>query len=69
MSEYDKAIADHTEAIRINPEDAVAYNDRGFAYYKMGEYDKAIADHTEAIPLNPDCTAVYITRGNAYWDE
>ncbi len=62
--EFDKAIADYTEAIRLNPKFAKAYVDRGIAYVDRGfdyvnkvkvegEIDKAIADLTEAIRLNP----------------
>ena len=50
---YDKAIADFTEAIRLDPKDADAYCNRARAYYSKGEYDKAIADYSEAIRLNP----------------
>ena len=32
--EYDKAIADYTEAIRLDPKDAKAYCSRGWAYGK-----------------------------------
>jgi tetratricopeptide (TPR) repeat protein len=42
--DYDRAIADYSEAIRINPRDAVAFNDRGFAHSTKGDYDRAIAD-------------------------
>ena len=52
--EYDKAIADYTEAIRLDPKDATAYDDRGNAWYAKNEYDKAIADYTEAIRLDPE---------------
>ena len=51
--EHDKAIADCTEAIRLDPKDAKAYCNRGVAYGSKGEYDKAIADFTEAIRLDP----------------
>ena len=53
--DHDKAIADFTEAIRLNPKDAEAYYSRGGAYGEKGDYDKAIADFTEAIRLNPQC--------------
>ena len=42
-----------TEAIRLDPNNASAYNNRGFAYGSKGDYDRAIADYTEAIRLDP----------------
>ena len=52
--DYDKVIANCTEAIRLNFEDAAnAYYNRGGAYESKGEYDRAITDFTEAIRLNP----------------
>ena len=57
--EYDKAIADYTEAIRLKPDCAEAYKRRGFAYGRGLAYvnnnddNKAIADFTEAIKLKP----------------
>src|SRR5262245_33795759 len=47
------AIADFTEAIRLNPKDALAYSNRGLTYVNKGEYDRAIADYTAAIRINP----------------
>ena len=55
--EYDKAIADYTEAIRLNPKDAEERCNRGSVRYAKGEYDKAIADCTEAIRLDPRLAA------------
>ena len=49
--ELEKAIADYTEAIRINPDHAKAYNNRGAAYEYKGEYDKAMADYAKAKEL------------------
>ena len=51
--EYDKAIADYNEAIRLDPTYAAAYNNRGNAWTEKKEYDKAIADYNEAIRLDP----------------
>ena len=42
MKEYDKAIADYTEAIRLDPNDAWAYFNRGQAWYMKSGYDKAL---------------------------
>ena len=64
--DYDQAIADYTEAIRLNPEYAEAYCNRGVAYWEKGNDDKAIADFTEAIRLNPEYARAYQNRGVAY---
>jgi len=53
-NEYDEAINSYTEAIKISPDDALAYCGRGDAYYQKGEYDKAIIDYTEMIRVYPD---------------
>ena len=49
----EKAIADFTEAIRLNPKDAVAFYNRGLAWHKKNEHDKAIVDYTEAVRFDP----------------
>jgi tetratricopeptide (TPR) repeat protein len=51
--EYDKAIADYSEAIRLDPTYVAAFNNRGLAFADKEEYDKAIADYIEAIRLDP----------------
>jgi tetratricopeptide (TPR) repeat protein len=58
--DYDRAIADLSNAIRLNPTDAWSYNYRGVAYYSKNNYDKAIADYTEAIRLNSNEAEAYI---------
>jgi len=42
---------------------AVAHNNRGNAYYKLGKFDLAIADYTTAIKLNPDYANPHNNRG------
>jgi len=48
----DRAIADFDAALKLDPKDAVAFNNRGFAYRHKGDADRAIADFGEAIRLN-----------------
>jgi len=64
--EYDKAISDCNEAIRLKPDDAYAFSGRGFAYASKGEYDKAISDCNKAIRLKPDDAYAFDNRGIAY---
>jgi len=68
MGDYDRAIAEYTEAIRIDPNYADAYGNRGIAYARKNDYNRAIADLTEAIRLNPESANGYFNRGLAYYD-
>jgi tetratricopeptide (TPR) repeat protein len=75
-----KAIADYTEAIRLDPNKVddrgeLAYHKRGTSYAQRGEHDQAIADYTEAIRLYPLVKApllpqhlaeVYNARASSY---
>jgi len=63
---YDEAIADYSQAIRLDPNYVAAYNDRGIAYKNIGDNDNAIADYNQAIRLNPNYAAAYNNRGLAY---
>jgi tetratricopeptide (TPR) repeat protein len=51
--EYDRAIADASEALRLDPQLAPAYFTRGEAYRRKGDFDRAIANLTEAVRLAP----------------
>jgi tetratricopeptide (TPR) repeat protein len=64
--DYDRAIADTTRAIELEPNNAYAYNSRGIAYKEKGDYDHAIADYDKAIALDPKNVFAYNNRGNAY---
>src|SRR5262249_35767394 len=61
-----RAIADLSEAIRLEPKLVFAYVDRGNAYRAKGDKDHAIADFSEAIRLDPKSADAYVDRGNAY---
>ena len=63
---HDRAIADTTKAIRINPQLASAYALRAQAYLSKGDHDRAIADFSEAVRLNPRDADGYAGRGIAY---
>ena len=51
MGEFDKAVAEYTEAIRLDPQNAGAYFGRGFAYEKEGDNAKAEEDFAQAKRL------------------
>jgi len=70
--DYDRAIADFTDALRIDPLEGAAkergswYRGRGSARLeKGGDNDRAIADFNDAIRVNPRLVAAYNGRVNA----
>jgi tetratricopeptide (TPR) repeat protein len=63
--EYERAIQDYNQAIKLNAKFAAAYNNRGVAHDGKGDYDRAIADYDQAIKLKPSAEA-YFNRGNAH---
>jgi len=67
--EYDKAIENFDQALKLNPNLAEAYNNRGNAYRHKGEFDKAIDDYNKALKLNPNDADAYNNRGIAYDDK
>jgi tetratricopeptide (TPR) repeat protein len=66
---YDRAIADFTQATRLDPNNAKAYIERGGAYSAKGDYDRAIADYNQALRLDPNNAVAYSNRGKAYSDK
>jgi tetratricopeptide (TPR) repeat protein len=61
--DFDGAIDDCTEAIRLNPHFAEAYNWRGSAYLGKDDYVNATGDFSEAIRLEPGYATAYYNRG------
>ena len=54
IGEHDKAIANYSKAIELNPRNIVALYGRGMARYSKGEYQQAaLEDLWDAIDLNP----------------
>lgn len=65
--EYDRAIQDYDEAIKLNPLDAGVYNNRGFAYMrrgKEGDYALAKADFEKGLTLSPNKEARQMLQKN-----
>jgi tetratricopeptide (TPR) repeat protein len=51
---FDRAIADYDQAIRLAPTMATAFDNRGRAYFEKKQFERAIVDYDEAIRLNPN---------------
>ncbi len=66
LGKMDMAIETYSEAIRLNPRHASAYNNRGVAYNSKREHGRAIEDYAKAIECNPELANAYNNRGNVH---
>ena len=66
QDDNDRAIADFTKAIELDPEGASAYNHRGVAYAGKLDFDSAIADFDKAIQFDPLLNNAHSNRGRAF---
>jgi tetratricopeptide (TPR) repeat protein len=63
--DIDEQLRFYTEALRLKPDYAEAFNNRGAARVAKGDLDGALADFTEALRLKPDNAQAFNNRGNA----
>lgn len=64
--QYDRAISDFDEAIRIDPAFIDAYVSRGYAYALGGDIDRGIEDIDRAILLDPENPDSLMARASWY---
>ena len=64
--EFNKAIADADQSIRLNPHYYGGYLERGIVYRRTGNLAKAIWDYDTVIRLNPNFARAYYDRAIVY---
>ena len=62
---FQEAIGLLTEAVKLDPFFAAAYNARGYAELRLKRYTEAIADFDQAIRINPAYANAYTNRAVA----
>lgn len=61
--DYDRAISDHTAALKLDAKVANGHYYRGRAWSYKGDFERAIADFDVAAKLRPDDPVVFHARG------
>jgi tetratricopeptide (TPR) repeat protein len=64
--DFNSAITDLNETLRLQPDHPYANYERGFVRLKQKDYDRAIEDLNQAVRLKPDNAKAYRDRGQAY---
>jgi len=66
LEQYEGAVGDYGEAIRLEPYYARAFLNRGIAYRHLNRDDLAIQDYDRAIAIREDYSQAYYQRGYSY---
>ena len=62
--DLDRAIRDYDQALRLDPRNAAAYDNRANALEARGDISDAIKDYNESLRLNPRNPFAYLNRGS-----
>ena len=65
---FDEAVRALDEAIRLKPDFAEAYSNRGNALKGLGRFQESIGSYDKAISLKPDFAEAYYNRANVLKD-
>lgn len=66
LGQYQKAIMNFHEAIRVKPDYAEAYYNLGIIYHTLGQYEIALKNFNEAIRIMPNHAGAYNNRAFIY---
>jgi tetratricopeptide (TPR) repeat protein len=64
--DYKNAIKHLNKCIKENPNNAPAFFNRAYTYWKSGDTNKAVSDLDEAITIWPEFTNAYVRRQLIY---
>ena len=65
--DYDKALLKYNQGIKIDPNNAMFYNNIGNLYFAQKKYDEAMKYYTQAIKINPSYAIAYSNLGATYY--
>ncbi len=63
---FDRALADYDKAIDLNPDFAVALNNRAWVYFKIGRGSEGVGDVERALQLAPGSPYALDTRAHIH---
>jgi len=66
--QYEEALAASEQALRLDPNYAIAYHNKGTALYDLERYEEALAAFEQALRLDPNYALAYNGKGAALAD-
>ncbi|GCF11829.1 tetratricopeptide repeat protein [Dictyobacter arantiisoli] len=65
--EYQRALAEFSQAILIQPQEASSYYNRALVYRSLSDYQQALVDLQQVLTLLPTYALAYYQRGITYY--
>ncbi len=69
LNQKDAALADYQQALKLNPKDALVYNNMGMIHHDQGDSTQALADYQQALQIDPNDAQAYNNRGLVYQEQ
>jgi len=66
QGQYEEAVTQYSEALRLDPNLAKAHNNLGNAFLAQGKYEEAVNQYNEALRLNPDLAEAHHNLADIY---
>ncbi len=63
LKRYEQALAAYEQALHLDPNSAVAYNNKGNALGELKRYEEALATFKRALRLDPNYALAYYNKG------
>jgi tetratricopeptide (TPR) repeat protein len=63
---FAQAIHHYTQALQLQPDEAIAYELRAVAYYDQGQHQAALSDFNQVIQLNPFNDVAHWAKGKIF---
>eukprot|EP00357_Protocruzia_adherens_P035237 CAMPEP_0115010168 /NCGR_PEP_ID=MMETSP0216-20121206/23130_1 /TAXON_ID=223996 /ORGANISM="Protocruzia adherens, Strain Boccale" /LENGTH=131 /DNA_ID=CAMNT_0002378281 /DNA_START=44 /DNA_END=440 /DNA_ORIENTATION=- len=64
LGQYQQAIANYEEAIELDPNDSITYNNKGITHSKQGNFKAAVTSYNRALNINPNDSTTLTNKGN-----
>jgi tetratricopeptide (TPR) repeat protein len=69
QEQFEKALTDFNEAVRLDPTSAVALSTRAYEFSRRGDCDTALRDIAAAFELQPEDASLFVQRGYTWLDK
>jgi len=66
LKQYEEALVAYDQAIRLDPNSARAYNNKGFILNELTRYQEGLEAYEQSIRLDPNSADAYINKGVAF---